>query len=326
MSGNIKRKPWVDSLRALALLMVVFGHCARGEYNLFAFTNPVKMPLFFAISGYLLSIEGKTFKKNVLKLWQRIIVPWLLLGSVILIPICIMKGNWGVHFFNLIVGYDIWWFLPCFVFGEMIYFTIRNTIPTSSLQLYVSLILSFVGLMLAKYNVLDILSINTALISQFFFAIGGTIKCNEDFLKRIRICIPTITLVLYFAFCMIGIHYYPDKVIDVHLNKYFDIPFNGICILIGLFALFSIFARIKTFPTWLVYIGKNTLVIYMLHNWIIVLLKEIIVIINVDFNKWVTYAILTITSLVICCVVCACINKYFPFLAGNYKKVNFLDN
>ena len=47
------RKDWIDALRALAIILVVLGHQLRGVAEYFIFTSPIKMPLFFAISGYL---------------------------------------------------------------------------------------------------------------------------------------------------------------------------------------------------------------------------------------------------------------------------------
>ena len=52
------RKHWVDALRALAILLVVLGHQLKDMTEYFIFTSPIKMPLFFAISGYLFNTRG----------------------------------------------------------------------------------------------------------------------------------------------------------------------------------------------------------------------------------------------------------------------------
>ena len=57
-SYNATRLAWIDVLRALAIILVVFGHQVGGEIVFFLFTSPVKMPLFFAISGYVFSMRG----------------------------------------------------------------------------------------------------------------------------------------------------------------------------------------------------------------------------------------------------------------------------
>lgn len=50
MMIKVERKDWIDGLRGIAMLLVVSGHCIGGQVEYFAFTNSVKMPLFFAIS------------------------------------------------------------------------------------------------------------------------------------------------------------------------------------------------------------------------------------------------------------------------------------
>ncbi|MBO5133143.1 MAG: hypothetical protein J6C20_08755 [Paludibacteraceae bacterium] len=52
------RKLWIDSIRAIAIIMVVFGPQIPEETSYFVYTSTVKMPLFFAISGYLFSDRG----------------------------------------------------------------------------------------------------------------------------------------------------------------------------------------------------------------------------------------------------------------------------
>lgn len=49
------RKLWIDSIRAIAIIMVVLGHQIPEETSYFVYTSIVKMPLFFAISGYFFS-------------------------------------------------------------------------------------------------------------------------------------------------------------------------------------------------------------------------------------------------------------------------------
>ena len=57
----------IDALRGLAMLLVVFGHSTKGLYPFYVFTSPVKMPLFFALSGYLMNVDREegSFLKNI---------------------------------------------------------------------------------------------------------------------------------------------------------------------------------------------------------------------------------------------------------------------
>lgn len=229
----------------------------------------------------------------------------------------------GGYFLKLFSGSGIWWFLPCFFFGEILFFIIQKSIPNLSLQILVSFIFFFIGILLSRKGFLDVLSINTSLVVQFYFVIGATYKENEEYLSSLKLYIPVIILLLFIILCIISIQCYPNMVIDVHMNHYFDIPFNIICIVVGLFASFTIFSRINKYPQWLLFIGQNTLIIYMLHIWVILLFSKL-VFPKFNFtisNPWVEAAALTIISLLFCCMACVFINRYIPFLAGKKRTI-----
>lgn len=59
---SLKRKIWVDLLRGFAMLLVIMGHIAKTESIFFLLTSPFKMPLFFAITGYVFNDRGETPK------------------------------------------------------------------------------------------------------------------------------------------------------------------------------------------------------------------------------------------------------------------------
>lgn len=41
------RKNWIDALRGLAMLFVLYGHLVHGWNEYFVFTSAIKIPLFF---------------------------------------------------------------------------------------------------------------------------------------------------------------------------------------------------------------------------------------------------------------------------------------
>ena len=74
-----RRIEYVDVLRALALFFVILGHLISIEYGYFVFTSPIKLPLFFAITGFVFPYQRKdplSFLKNT---FWKLVVPWLLL-------------------------------------------------------------------------------------------------------------------------------------------------------------------------------------------------------------------------------------------------------
>ena len=115
-----KRKNWVDSLRALAMILVVVGHTSTAENTYFALTAAVKMPLFFAVSGYLLrENETRSPFEYARDRFMRLMAPSFAL-SIVSIPIImafhIHSGEKPMDslLWNLktILRGDLVWYLP----------------------------------------------------------------------------------------------------------------------------------------------------------------------------------------------------------------------
>lgn len=134
----------LDNLRALAILLVVFGHSIilySSAWNSYvtsrdvpvldltkAWINLIQMPLFFALSGYLYAWGYKrdTLKMLCIKKAKRLLIPYLLAAFLWMVPVKllahypgyagktildigingILKGNENGHL----------WFLPCLFF------------------------------------------------------------------------------------------------------------------------------------------------------------------------------------------------------------------
>lgn len=173
------RKEWIDALRAIAIILVVSGHCLPGKTDFFAFTNPIKMPLFFAISGYLFK-ENIDLQSFIKKLSKKILVPWLLLGGLITFCIAsIQRETFLDGLCKMLTGDFIWWFLPCFFWGELIHYALRRVFVNDALLLLFSFLCFFLGQLFCKYNLFDFMMINRAFVVQIFFCLGYIIKKNE---------------------------------------------------------------------------------------------------------------------------------------------------
>lgn len=105
----MERNHKIDNMRALAIMSVVFGHSIilySSSWNLYettqtsAFLNFVKcvidlyqMPLFFALSGYLLSGScRRRYASFVCAKAQRLLIPFLVVGVFFMIPLKMCLG------------------------------------------------------------------------------------------------------------------------------------------------------------------------------------------------------------------------------------------
>ena len=119
------RSKQIDSIKGLLIILVIVGHFLPGtlkenfaRYFIYSF----HMPIFFAVSGYLVNIE-KLRNFNFLELLQkyglRVIVPWLIAVQVYFSFNCVL-GFESLTFKHYIVQY-IWpfyhlWFVIGYLF------------------------------------------------------------------------------------------------------------------------------------------------------------------------------------------------------------------
>lgn len=137
--------PWVNTLKGLAILLVVIGHSANETITDFIYC--FHMPLFFMLSGFLFS--PKPMRPYLKKSFDRLIIPYMAFLAMIALPRmvfliihddmaalrtliydmlyggCLLQGSFGVfwfitvlwfalNFFNVIQNLQIGSFiLPC---------------------------------------------------------------------------------------------------------------------------------------------------------------------------------------------------------------------
>lgn len=309
-----KRKNWLDSLRAIAMLLVVYGHCVREWTGYFIFTSPIKMPLFFIISGYLFNTRNgdtRAFSKNLL---LKFIIPWLVLGMV-------HPTNPLSRFIDLISGKTLW-FMPCLIIGETVWFFIRKYAKSFTIVITAGVTISAIGYFLSQWQLFDFAMFDTALVAQVFFVIGFVIREKESIINSNWKYILSLGIPFYIALSIAQSYFFPGSVIDVHLNNYFNIPYCLIIITVGCVTLFCAFAHYDVSNRILVYIGQNTLLIYIVHGLGINLFASLIP------NTWggyyiptPIYALLrTVFAVTMCCLFAYFTNRYFPELVGKKRK------
>lgn len=134
----------IVNLRALAILLVVFGHSIilyQNSWSLYSTVRAVpaldlvkrwidliQMPLFFSLSGYLFDARrSKTSLAELLsKKAKRLLLPFLSFALFWMVPIRLLVGYpgyqnrnlWDILWNSVILGSDCGhlWFLPCLFF------------------------------------------------------------------------------------------------------------------------------------------------------------------------------------------------------------------
>ena len=316
---NRIRKEWIDALRALAIVLVVLGHQLRGVAEYFIFTSPIKMPLFFAISGYLFKTrngQDVDFFKN----WfRKLIIPWFGLAIIAAIP-RLISGHVGVTVFamNLISG-KILWFMPCFVIAEVIHYYIRKFAQTEITVALCCLLITILGFVCNHLDILNFAMINRAFVVQSFFLMGFLFRSHEDMLTR-KNWIIGLAAILYVALCILSIFIFGKVSLDVHSNRYYNIPYCYILIGLGLFTLFATASKTNFSNKILSVIGQNTLLTYIWHKEIILIFVFLLGLIKIKIANIIVYGLLKTTwAICVCNLLARYVNKYIPALVGKKR-------
>lgn len=254
------RLEFLDNAKGIAIILMVYGHVELGirytgvipNYVAFKYiTNLIytfHMPLFFAISGYLLSKLGnkRKFLSELKRNTSKIAVPYLIWKNVftatkLLIPSQINFPAQPFSLLSIILPSAHYWYLFVLYFIK-----IMSSFLTKRANLTVILISAVSYLLLPNYY-------NWAL-NLFFFTLGRAIHDYGISLKwsssksHIAVCILSGFAFLVYAHLAITQFTFQFSMIAALF---------GVALTIQLSQLFS--------STVICWIGKNTLPIYILH-------------------------------------------------------------
>lgn len=315
-----ERKQWIDALRAIAILLVMYGHCVKGLNLFFVFTSPIKMPLFFCLSGYLFNIRGgsqKQFWKNLL---LKLVVPWFCLAFIPVFPKVFSSLKWGCSFLYEVVSGQRYWFMPCLIVAEVIHFYIRKVSSRISTLGILSVLSFAAGILMHKVGWLNFAMINRALTVQLFFFLGILFKTNERWFKERKVKEIVAVVFLYFIIEIISILLFPNQSLDVHHNYYYNFPICLSLIIIGVLLLFTVFSKLNVGSRLLSFIGQNTLVFYMWHGYAYRLHDFFMKRIGVStIPIWFDGIIKVIVACLVCGVFAMIINHFFPVIVGKKR-------
>lgn len=321
------RFDWIDSLRAVAMIFVIYGHMYNSSWHFFLFTSPIKIPLFFAISGYLFKSDSQVFAK-IKKLIITILVPYFFLSLfpfkliASLLPFTEMQSS---EVLNLFFTGEYLWYLPCCFLAELIFFFTTKYIKRNRFVVLISIGITVLGLILSKTSLGYFLFISNALTSQLFLLIGYEIKKHEAKLDKIG----TKTIIaLTAAYILIGclsMLLLPKQYISSHENQYYHISISFAMIIIGCFTVIVAFKKWNIHCKALSFIGKNTLTYYAFNKYFRSPIIFIFSLMNITLKlNWWVGILLTIGCCFYCAPISMLLNRFVPFCVAKKKANNRL--
>lgn len=319
------RKTWIDVLRGLAMLFVLYGHLAASWSEFFVFTSPVKIPLFFAITGYVFNSQNGDIKKFFNNIFIKLCIPWLILS---LLPLKIIKalildhsmvavGRYIIEFFS---G-EVLWYMPCCIIAEIIMFFVRKYSKNGKSIILFSIAISVIGYILSKNGIMDLAGFNTACIAQLYILIGWFFREYEDDIMKHDILLSSILAIIYISLGTASLFLYPGEVLDVHTNYYYNLPICIVMILSGCVLMFIFARKFELKSRTVAFIGRNTLVFYMLNAYALKVIYKIFEVTNINLpENQISWLIMVVLICIICTGIAIFINRFMPICVGKKAR------
>lgn len=215
----------LDILRGMAIFMVVCGHLIDNKDILFRYLNNLHLPLFFVISGYLLSRSLSrhsceyVFKKKIFHLF----IPFLSWSTVALIlkAIILMQSNeFSIKkiymiFLDVIIYANSAWFLLTLFFGSCLLILYEKLKGKRYLfWIFIFFIYFFLPNNILKFGKLKIM------FPIFFIGFWLEKKSGEYWLKNIYLKIGGIIFSIFF---LTSLYFIYDKKMYIAFTE-FNIP------------------------------------------------------------------------------------------------------
>lgn len=271
-----KRTAWVDYARAIGIVLVVYGHVARGLFNAgipvpepaYALVDSVvysfHMPLFFFLSGlfFLESLNKRGGRQLILSKVDTIVYPYVLWsivqGSVeaALSKFTNGKVTWGEVFAFPWAPRAQFWFLYAlfliFVLATILFYVLPKR---SAVVLFVlAAILYVAGTQLPRNVILEFVTQN------FVYFLFGVVFYER--LMAFDFSSKTVVLAAMAAFVVVQVAFHGVLGLN-YSNKGFA---SLVVALVSILAVVAVSYRIPPdrFP-FVAYVGSNSMAIYLMH-------------------------------------------------------------
>jgi surface polysaccharide O-acyltransferase-like enzyme len=320
------RIEWVDALRALAMFFVILGHFLGGKTGYFVFTNPIKIPLFFMITGFVFNYGRMGIGDFFKSLFFKLIVPWLCLTVPFVLLSGAIKGASTIPsgLFDIVSG-ETAWFMPCLIIAEIIWFFICKLGKKPLVTGIGAAAVCVLGIVLHKLGVLGFAMINRAMVVQLYLLFGFLFKLFEERIGRIGWVFIIALAALYIGMLVLQTLLWPGRGFDVHKNAYFNHPYCFATIAIGCFTLFAAAKKLNeqagaAVPRVIRFLGQTTIVYYLLCSVNITVFTYAVSALNIDLPVWALIILCLVFTYVMCGLEALFLLRFFPWAVGKKRR------
>jgi fucose 4-O-acetylase-like acetyltransferase len=287
MNQDNSRIDWIDSWRALLIIMIVVGHTGLRFFTPMFYLYHVGA--FFIVSGFTANFSSYQFIDFLKKKAQRLLVPYISINLILVTLIYILQavGKSNI-FFNYVLNPFDWlsifllnptadisgatWFLPVLFFSSIIafiYYKFSKTEDNPTSSLAIMLAVAIVGLLLsygmASNKIYLPLNFDLAIIGAFYLTIGYVISraIGRDYrLKKKDLWIAGIAfLIIVAGYLTKNLMNWPTRAFHLPLADSIQVASGAI--IVGLFAM--LITKVNFIKKVLGEINKSAIIILGFH-------------------------------------------------------------
>lgn len=291
---GLKRIEYIDIAKGLGIILVVIGHCINGKTFPGTWISSFHMPLFFILSG--MCFNASSYSSIIPFLHRRVNTLFLplLFFSILMI---ILKSLFLPDSFTFIdLRYRFpggaHWFVFILFLSEILFYIINNISSKKIIKLFFIFICLIFSALFIKYKIILPYNISSIFIATFYYGIGYIYKNNiNNIIKKINGYIGKLYSLILLLIPAISVCI-TKQTIDLSSNSIpypmFYHIFISLIGVIGILLFSKVFFSSNTMIKLLIiYIGKNTLIILLLHMFFISISSKYILpnIINIFLYK-----------------------------------------
>lgn len=319
----MKRVDYIDTAKGIAIILVVLQHASISISN---YIMSFHMPFFFMIYGFTLDDRQLTSSSSLKKKIMAYIVPYFIWAFVYLRHLKIesyLRILWGTSDALKGVSQATLWFLPVFFLSVVVYRKIMEKILISKYNKYLLCVASLICLAILDCNLNRGNLIENGLWFGCNIAAGGVMFMIFGYLFRkifdFIIASAKIKRWCYIILLIImGVVLIPTYKVNApvimgkgYYGNYCLYLLTAISQSIMLICVSYIICN-KIFQ----YLGKNTMIIYLIHPIFLAMYEEL----GVDFYTKNANAICkSIFTIIMALLIAQVINRICPWLIGKCK-------
>lgn len=290
-----KRIEWVDALKGFGIILVGLGHTDCPD-SLMAWIYSFHMPLFFMLSGIMEKAKDYSWSEWLKKKAKSLLWPYIFFGIIEvifyiiseaavheLVGIKLLKKIAAIVYSNYIFDHNytgVIWFLSCLFVTELLFFVIHKYINNRFGRIAVTIVLGTLGLMWESFiDFKPPFFADIALTALLFYSFGFLLRPLLERESSALEILPGFFAITFGSFLAMYNQkdLYGKHVSMLYLRYGEPIIFvvSACLILLGFVIIFQGISGLisKNFGRPLIYLGRNSLIIFSVHLMIMHVLK-----------------------------------------------------